>query len=231
MSAVAEAAGPVDVDRLDAARCRVWREPFAFLIAERQLDPDDADRLRADFPRYAEAGFFPYEPSDCGPSVRHLVEQLTGPEFARAIGERLNLPELPDKPVLVTLCRALNRRHGTIHTDSRSKLATALLYLNADWPDTSDGCLRFLAREDDIEALVVPEVRPVYGNLVAFRRSDNSFHGHLPHEGERMVIQIAWLTSREALARKTRRGRFSRWLKSLLGRIDRDYQRNRSRVK
>ena len=115
----------------------------------------------------------------------------------------------------------MNRRHGTIHTDSRSKIATALLYLNADWPDTSEGCLRFLAREDSIDDLVAPEVRPLYGNFVVFGRADNSFHGHLPYEGERRVIQVAWLTSEEEKLRKTKRGRLSRWFKRLFGGIDR----------
>jgi hypothetical protein len=64
-------------------------------------------------------------------------------------------------------------------------------------------------------------VKPLYGTLVAFKREDNSFHGHLPFEGERRVIQVAWLTSEDEKLRKTRRGRFSRGLKRLLGAIDR----------
>ena len=74
------------------------------------------------------------------------------------LGERLGIPNLGSYPTLVTICRALNKRHGTIHTDSKSKVATALLYLNASWPDTSDGCLRFLNRIDDIDDLAAPEM-------------------------------------------------------------------------
>ena len=59
------------------------------------------------------------------------------------------------------------------------------------------------------------------GNLVAFRRSENSYHGHLPYEGERRVIQIAWLTSDEEKLRKARRGRLSRLFKKWFGAIDR----------
>ena len=86
--------------------------------------------------------------------------------------------------------------------------------------DGSAGALRFLKRVDSIDDLVAPEVPPVYGTLVAFKRADNSFHGHLPFEGERRVIQVAWLTSLEEKDRKTRRGRFSRLLKRILGRLD-----------
>jgi hypothetical protein len=61
----------------------------------------------------------------------------------------------------------------------------------------------------------------VYGNVVAFRRAENSFHGHLPFEGDRLTIQIAWLADVAAHARKTRRGRTSRAIKKLLGGLDR----------
>jgi hypothetical protein len=123
----------------------------------------------------------------------------------------------------------LNKRHGTIHADSRSKVATALLYLNTQWPDTSDGCLRFLNRIDNIDDLAAPELKPLYGEFAVFKRCDNSFHGHLPYEGERRVIQVAWLTSEEEKLRKTKRGKFSRAFKKLFGVLDRKLGAGRDR--
>jgi hypothetical protein len=158
-----------------------------------------------------------------------VIEQFTSRAFANAIGARLGIPELGAHPNLVTICRSMNKRHGTIHTDSRSKIVTALLYLNESWPDTSEGCLRFLNRIDDIDDTIVPEIRPTYGRLVAFRRADNSFHGHLPHEGERRVIQVAWLTSENEKLRKTRRGKLSRLFKKLFGGLDRRLGAGRDR--
>ena len=84
-------------------------------------------------------------------------------------------------------------------------------------------------RIDDIDDLAAPEVKPIYGALAAFRRSDNSFHGHLPYEGERRVIQIAWLTSEEEKARKTQRGKLSRLFKKLFGGIDKKLGAGRDR--
>ncbi len=199
----------------------VRREPFAFMLSRDVLPAAAQAALAADFPRYPNAGFFPYEERDCGPAINALIAELTAPAFADWIGARLGLEGLGARPSLVTICRSLNRRHGTIHTDSRSKIATALLYLNPDWPETSAGCLRFLARDDSIDALVAEEIRPIYGNFVVFARADNSFPGHLPHEGERRVIQVAWLTSEEEKLRKTKHGRFARLFKRLFGRIDR----------
>jgi hypothetical protein len=210
----------VDPARLDAARCTVHDEPFRFLVARGQLPTAAADVLERDFPRYEAAGFFPYQAEECGPSLVACVEALTAPGFAQALGERLGIEHLERYPPLVTICRSLNKRHGTIHTDSRSKLATALVYLEPEWTHGSAGALRFLRRIDSIDDMVAPEVLPLYGTLVAFRRADNSFHGHLPFEGERRVIQVAWLTSVEEMERKTRRGRFSRLVKKIAGKLD-----------
>ena len=209
---------PVRLARTDTV---LRSEPFRFLLAQEQLPTNAAEALREDFPKYAGAGFFPYEEKDCGPSINRLIGDLTDPAVASAVGARLGIDNLGQYPTLVTLCRALNKRHGTIHTDSRSKVATALLYLNESWPDTSDGCFRFLNRVDAIDDLAAPEVKPLYGNFVVFKRADNSFHGHLPYEGERRVIQVAWLTSEEEKLRKTQRGKLSRLFKKLLGRLDR----------
>jgi len=219
----------LDPARLDRPDTDVRQQPFPFMIAHGQLPDEARNDLERDFPKYTSAGFFPYDPADCGPSINKLVQQLTTPEFASAIGRYLGIENLGQYPTLITLCRALNKRHGTIHTDSRSKVATALLYLNTQWPDSSDGCLRFLNRVDNIDDLVAPELKPLYGEFAVFKRCDNSFHGHLPYEGERRVIQVAWLTSEEEKLRKTKRGKFSRGFKKLFGVLDRKLGAGRDR--
>ena len=219
----------LDPARLDRPDTDVRQHPFPFMIAHGQLPDEARSDLERDFPQYASAGFFPYDPADCGPSVNALVHQLSTPEFASAIGRYLGIENLGQYPTLITLCRVLNKRHGTIHTDSRSKVATALLYLNMQWPDTSDGCLRFLNRVDNIDDLAAPELKPLYGEFAVFKRCENSFHGHLPYEGERRVIQVAWLTSEEEKLRKTKRGKFSRAFKKLFGVLDRRLGAGRDR--
>jgi len=219
----------LDPARLDRPDTDIRLEPFPFMIAHGQLPDDARNDIDRDFPRYTSAGFFPYDSSDCGPTVNTLVQNLTTPEFASAVGRRLGIENLGQYPTLVTLCRSLNKRHGTIHTDSKSKVATALLYLNTQWPDTSDGCLRFLSKIDDIDDMVAPELTPLYGEFAVFKRCDNSFHGHLPFEGERRVIQVAWLTSEEEKLRKTKRGKFSRVFKRMFGSLDRKLGSDRDR--
>jgi len=208
-------------NRLCAADARRAAEPFPYLIATGVVEDGAREALRKGFPECAQAGFVPHEASACGAAFNRLVEAFIAPAFADRIGERLGMTNLSAHPVLVTVCSRLNKRHGTIHTDSRSKIASALLYLNEDWQPGAAGSLRLLAKDDDIESLLTPEIPPLFGTVVAFRRTDRSFHGHLPFEGERRVIQFAWLTDQQALERKTRRGRMQRAFKRLFGPLDR----------
>jgi len=208
-------------ERLSAPDVRATHEPFAYLIATDTVDEGARAVLRQGFPAANQAGFIPHAPADCGAELNQLIAEITAPAFADTIGDRLGVPHMSKFPVLVTICSRLNKRHGTIHTDSRSKIASALLYLNDDWVPGSAGSLRLLANDKDIEALLTPEIPPVYGTIVAFRRTDRSFHGHLPFEGERRVIQFAWLTGRDALERKTQRGHMQRMFKRVFGPLDR----------
>jgi hypothetical protein len=217
---------PANLGRSDSI---VRTTPFHYLIAYQQLPVGAMEQLKQDFPKYNSAGFFPHDAKDCGPSVNRLIAELTEPSVASAVGATLGIDNLGQYPTLVTLCDALNKRHGTIHTDSKSKIATALLYLNESWPETSAGCLRFLNRIDSIDDLAGPEVKPLDGNFVVFRRADNSFHGHLPFEGERRVIQIAWLTSLDEKLRKTQRGKLSRLFKKLFGSLDKRFGAGRDK--
>lgn len=142
-------------DRLDDADVR--DAPFPLLIVRDVLDPAAVAALQDDFPRYKGAGYFPHAVADCGDSVNALVAELTDPAFADALGARLGIARMSQFPPLVTICRSLNLRHGSIHTDSASKVASALLYLNPQWPRAEHGgCLRFLAEANDIDATLVP---------------------------------------------------------------------------
>ncbi|TAN07589.1 MAG: 2OG-Fe(II) oxygenase [Rhodanobacteraceae bacterium] len=219
----------LDPARLDRPDTLIRLEPFPFLAAHGQLPESARADFDRDFPKYSGAGFFPYNEKECGPSIRTLVETMASPAFANAVGGKLGIANLGQFPTMVSICRHLSKRHGTIHTDSKCTVATGLVYFNTEWRDTGGGCLRFLAKIDDIDATVAPEVQPVYGEFVLFKRADNSFHGFLPAEGERRVIKVAWLTSEEEKLRKTRRGNATRFFKRLAGGLDRLYGAHRDR--
>ena len=51
--------------------------------------------------------------------------------------------------------------------------------------------------------------------MLAFRRSDRSFHGHRAHFGERRVLQLNWVTDRAVVRRELSRHRWSARIKAL----------------
>ncbi|RLU04104.1 MAG: 2OG-Fe(II) oxygenase [Ketobacter sp.] len=205
---------------LSLAGVDVHQEPFPFLVAGNVLNKKYSALLDEQFPNIRGAGYLPYEPEQCGPLFNDLINTMTSPEFANQLGDLLGIEQMAQYPTYISISKKLNKRHGRIHTDGKSKIATTLLYLNNEWADTSNGCLRFLEKGDDINSNVVPEIRPLFGTLAAFKRTDNSFHGHLPIQGERHVIQIAWLVSDDDKARKAKRGKLSHSIKKVFNLID-----------
>src|SRR5439155_23305136 len=130
-----------------------------------------------------------------------------------AVGDKLGL-DLVSRPTLITVRKWSAAADGRIHTDSLSKLATLLVYLNPAWTDTGEGRLRVLRSDRDFGDFV-EEISPVVGTMFGFRCTDRSWHCHLPFIGERRVVQITWLIDESKVAHKKRLGKFSRWVKKL----------------
>ena len=114
---------------------------------------------------------------------------------------------------MVTLRGWSDGKDGRIHTDSVSKLITLLLYLNPRW-EAAEGRLRILRSADDLDDYAA-EIAPLAGTMLAFRRSERSFHGHLAHKGERRVLQLNWVTDKGVVRRELGRHRWSARLKGL----------------
>jgi hypothetical protein len=45
--------------------------------------------------------------------------------------------------------------------------------------------------------------------MLAFVRSDHSWHGHKPFAGQRRVVQVNWITDQQSFDRELRRHRLS----------------------
>jgi len=200
----------LDLDRLYAAPLE--RDPFDFVVVEDFIRRDALAALDADFPAIRGSGSYPVESLECGPAFRDLVAVLTGPELAGAIGEKFAL-DLSGRPTLVTVRGASDGKDGRIHTDSETKIITLLLYMNPVW-DRAEGRLRLLRGPDDLDDWV-QEVAPLAGTMLAFRRSERSFHGHRPHIGPRRSLQLNWVTDQNVVRRELSRHRWSARLKAL----------------
>jgi Rps23 Pro-64 3,4-dihydroxylase Tpa1-like proline 4-hydroxylase len=108
-------------------------------------------------------------------------------------------------------------KYGSIHTDGPSKVLTLLVYMNDAWDAPAAGRLRVLYDGRNYAPFAV-EVPPTMGTMFAFLRADNSWHGHEPFEGERRVVQVAWLKDATELERKRKRNRTAQFLKGIFGR-------------
>jgi SM-20-related protein len=199
----------LDLDRLRAAP--LVHDPFEFVVVEQFLRRDVLASLVGDFPQIRGHGSYPVESLEYGPGFARLVAALTGAELRRAIEEKFGI-DLSDRPTLLTLRGRSDGKDGSIHTDSASKLITLLLYMNPVWNHAA-GRLRLLRGPDDLEDYAV-EVAPLAGTMLAFRRSERSFHGHRPHLGERRSLQLNWVTDPSVVRRELGRHRWSARLKA-----------------
>lgn len=209
-------AGGSELLDLDAfAATPLEREPFPHLVVPRFLRAAAMAGLAEDFPRIDRPGSFPASTLSFGPRFAALIEALQGPAMRAAFAAKFAV-DLEGRPTLVTVRGRAQAKDGRIHADSKSKLITVLLYMNAGW-EAPGGRLRLLRRPDSL-ADYVAEVPPVEGTLIAFEVTPNSWHGHEPVEGERRVIQLNWVRDEKVARHEEARHRFSARLKQLFAR-------------
>jgi hypothetical protein len=179
----------LNIDKLKAARLET--DPFEYVIVPGFLSPEALKYVVGNYPKL-QGGSYPLEEVETTKALDEVIAELDGPEFEAAIAQKFGV-ELAGKPKMYSLrgyCRASD---GKIHTDSKDKIITVLLYLNDGWQD-GGGRLRLLRSGTDLNDYVA-EVPPDNGTLLVFKRSDKSWHGHGSFEGVRRSIQMNWMVS------------------------------------
>lgn len=204
----------LDLDRFE--RTPLNREPFEFLIVTEFVNAAVCAGINKDYPDLTRSGSFPLSEVSYGPRFKQLVDDLNGPEFCAAVERKFSV-NLQGRPTMLTVRGHCSEKDGKIHTDSKTKIITILLYMNPIW-EQGGGRLRLLRSDKDLDDMIA-EIPPVAGTLLAFKRSDNSWHGHKSFSGERRVIQFNWVTSEEVVRREQNRHRFSATIKKLVGRL------------
>jgi len=189
-------------------------EPFEHAIVTQSLDPAVAARIPAEFPAIRQPGSFPLSEATPGPALAGVIDELRSDRFRLAM-ERLFDVDLSGRPMVATLRGQCGGRDGRVHTDSASKILSLLLYLNEDW-NPAEGRLRLLRQEDSLSDPAL-EVAPLLGTMVAFLRSDCSWHGHTQYLGQRRVLQLNYLKSQRDGIASTVRHRLSAVAKRLTG--------------
>lgn len=180
----------VDYQKLRAAELE--KDPFAYAIVPGFLGAESLKAVNATYPHIAQGGSFPVESLRPGMVIKEVIAELDGPLFEAIIAEKFQVA-LAGKPKMYSLRGYVRAKDGRIHTDSKDKIITVLLYLNEHWRN-SGGRLRLLRDGKDLDNYAA-EVPPDNGTLLVFRRSENSWHGHAPFEGPRRALQMNWMTS------------------------------------
>jgi hypothetical protein len=200
--------------QLDALRqAPLHDDPFPYVVIESFLRPEYADAVNRDFPTISSRGSFPLQEVRSGSSFNRLTEELKSPLLKRAIAEKFAI-DLTGRATMVTVRGKASARDGRIHTDSRSKFLTMLLYLNPAW-ETQEGWLRLLRSSKSLDDYVT-EIPPTFGTCLLFKVTDNCWHGHKPFVGTRRVLQLNYVRDHATLNRHILRHTVTAKLKTLL---------------
>ncbi|MEP6742070.1 MAG: 2OG-Fe(II) oxygenase [bacterium] len=186
--------------------------PFPYVVIEKLLRPEYAADVAQDFPNIKSRGSFPLTEVSGGATFQRLVDELNSPELKAAIAEKFEV-NLDDRSTMITVRGQASARDGRIHTDTKSKFLTMLLYLNPVW-EAEGGWLRILKNGKNLDDYVA-EIPPTFGSCLLFKVTDNCWHGHKPFKGTRKVLQLNYVTDDAALHRHLLRHSLTAKLKNL----------------
>ncbi len=201
----------IDLDGFGATL--LCRDPYHHVIVPGFLKAGAIAAIDADYPKLEKPGSFALGGLEFGPAFAALVEELQDAAVRDAFARKFGV-DLDRRPTMITVRGRCQARDGRIHTDTESKIITVLIYMNSGW-DADGGRLRVLRSADDLDDFAA-EVPPDAGTLLAFRRSERSWHGHPTFVGVRRVIQLNWVSDEAVVRREQGRHKLSAWLKKLV---------------
>ena len=202
----------MNIDRLNAATLSI--DPFDYLYVPGMIEAGELAEIVRDFPEVPAGGSFDVATLECGPAVQRLIAEIRSDAFRAPFEAKFGI-DLSPYPLHITVRGHVRGKDGQIHVDSKDKILTGLIYFNPDWSEPG-GRLRLLRNGKDIQNYAL-EIPPVAGNMVVFRRTENSWHGHLPSKTRRLSLQFNWVSGDAYVRRELARHRFSSWMKRLSG--------------
>lgn len=187
-------------------------DPYPYFTVERSINHPAVMEIIGDFPNIDDGGSFNLDDVTIGEHFRRLLTDIDSPAFRKILCDKFDV-DVMDLPMMMTLRGYSRKKDGRIHTDSKTKVVTILIYLNEDW-EAETGRLRVLRSGRDMDDYA-EEIVPGPGNLLAFKVTDNGWHGYPSFEGKRQSIQINFLTSEGAGSKHRFFHRLSAKLKKL----------------
>ena len=188
-------------------------DPFPHVMIPNFVPPESLRAVIAALPPISNGGSYPPSSLHLGPAAKALVQAMEGPELRQAIAEKFGL-DLSGAPTMLTVRGRTREKDGRIHTDSKAKRVTILLYLNPDPGKFTghQGCLRLLRSATDIDDYAL-EVPPVNGTMLVFPNGPTSWHGHKQFVGPRYAIQLNYMENDSLARSEMRRHRLSAVIK------------------
>ena len=174
---------------------RLRTDPYPYLVVPGFVQGEALESVLQDFPDIQHPGSIPISEVSGGAAYQALLAELQSDAFRRVVADKFGL-SLDGFPIMTTVRGVMREKDGRIHTDSKTKVVTVLLYLNDSW-EAEGGNLRVLRDAENIENFV-EEVPPSAGTLMAFKVTDNCWHGHKPVVGKRLSIQMNYLVGEAA---------------------------------
>ena len=189
------------------------RDPYDHIVVPGFVRRELLASIARDYPPLEDTGSHPISQVHSGPAFEAFVKETQTAEFREQFARKFGV-DLTGHGQMATVREYIESVDGAIHTDSKTKVLTLLFYFNPEWPHEG-GRLRILRSGTDLEDYAY-EVPPLDGTLLAFRRSERSFHGHKPHSGHRRMVQIHFVDPKR-IEHNERKRRTLRWrMKKLL---------------
>lgn len=198
----------------------IVHQPYPFFVLDRCIQPELTQQIIAQFPQIEDGGSFNIEDVRLHPEFKAFIDAIDSTEFRQIICDKFDVSVM-DLPMMMTLRGYSRKKDGRIHSDSKTKLVTILIYMNDAWPE-AEGRLRILNNDHDMNDYVA-EITPGPGSLVAFKVTDNCWHGYPSYEGTRRSIQINFLTSEAA-------GNKHRFFHKLSAKLKAWFRRNKAKA-
>ena len=163
----------------------------------------DGQTLPKEFPDLTKGGSYPSDMPGLSEKIKNLISEIESEEMQKVLSEKFDI-NLDDVEIVTTLRGYSRMKDGQIHTDSKTKLLTMLLYLNESWEESA-GLLRMLKNDNDLEDYI-EELPATLGSLVVFKVTENCWHGFHPFEGKRLSLQMNYIKKESASQHKIRHG-------------------------
>ena len=199
----------INIDLINTTPLKM--QPFPYFTIEQSMLDKELMGLVQNFPIINSGGSFNKEDLELSEHYHSLHDSLDSDFFRQALSKKFKVNVITS-PIMLTYRGYSRTKDGRVHTDSKTKLLTILIYFNDGWAAES-GKLRILNSDDMND--IAEEVDPTAGSMVAFKVTDNCWHGYPSFEGTRNAIQVNFLANEAASKKHKFFHKISAKLKSL----------------